>query len=280
VIEPFARAYAEARTPVPCVACNRDVKFGSLLQRARAWDAAAVATGHYARITREPATGRFLLWRGRDARKDQSDFLWPLDQAQLAAARFPVGDLTKEAVREKARQLGLETADKPESQEICFIPDDDYRGFLRRRIPEAFGPGPIVDGSGTVLGRHEGLVNYTVGQRRGLGLSSRRPLYVTALDPGRNTLVVGEAGAVEVDRLRAEQVNLIAIPGLTGPLAVAAKIRHSHEPAPAIIEPDGEGAVLVRFERAQWAPAPGQSVVFYQEDLVVGGGVIGRPEAP
>jgi len=280
VIEPFARAYAEARTPVPCVACNRDVKFGSLLQRARAWDATAVATGHYARITREPATGRFLLWRGRDARKDQSDFLWPLDQAQLAAARFPVGDLTKEAVREKARQLGLETADKPESQEICFIPDDDYRGFLRRRVPEAFGPGPIVDGSGTVLGRHEGLVNYTVGQRRGLGLSSRRPLYVTALDPGRNTLVVGEAAAVEVDRLRAEQVNLIAIPGLTGPLAVAAKIRHSHEPAPAIIEPDGEGAVLVRFERAQWAPAPGQSVVFYQEDLVVGGGVIGRPEAP
>jgi tRNA-uridine 2-sulfurtransferase len=280
VIEPFARAYAEARTPVPCVACNRDVKFGSLLQRARAWDAAAVATGHYARITREPATGRFLLWRGRDVRKDQSDFLWPLDQAQLAAARFPVGDLTKEAVREKARQLGLETADKPESQEICFIPDDDYRGFLRRRIPEAFGPGPIVDRSGTVLGQHEGLVNYTVGQRRGLGLSSRRPLYVTALDPGRNTLVVGEAGAVEVDRLRAEQVNLIAIPALTGPLAVAAKIRHSHEPAPATIEPDGEGAVLVRFERAQRAPAPGQSVVFYQEDLVVGGGVIGRPEAP
>ncbi|HTI54526.1 MAG TPA: tRNA 2-thiouridine(34) synthase MnmA [Verrucomicrobiae bacterium] len=280
VIEPFARAYAEARTPVPCVACNRDVKFGSLLQRARAWDAVAVATGHYARITREPTTGRFLLWRGRDARKDQSDFLWPLDQTQLEAARFPVGDLTKEAVREKARHLGLETADKPESQEICFIPDDDYRGFLRRRMPEAFGPGPIVDGSGTVLGQHEGLVNYTVGQRRGLGLSSRRPLYVTALDPGRNTLVVGEAGAVEVDRLRAEQVNLIAIPSLRGPLAVAAKIRHSHEPARATIEPDGEGAVLVRFEQAQRAPAPGQSVVFYQGDLVVGGGVIGRPEAP
>lgn len=280
VIEPFARAYAEARTPVPCVACNRDVKFGSLRQRARAWDAAAVATGHYARITREPATGRFLLWRGRDARKDQSDFLWPLDQTQLEAARFPVGDLTKEAVREKARALGLETADKPESQEICFIPDDDYRGFLRRRMPEAFGPGPIVDGQGAVLGRHEGLVNYTVGQRRGLGLSSRRPLYVTALDPGRNTLVVGEASAVEVDQLRAEQVNLIAIPALTGPLAVAAKIRHGHEPAPAIIEPDGEGSIRVRFERAQRAPAPGQSVVFYQGDLVVGGGVIARPEAP
>jgi tRNA-specific 2-thiouridylase len=282
VIEPFARAYAEARTPVPCVACNREVKFGSLVQRARAWDAVAVATGHYARITRAAAGGRFLLWRGRDARKDQSDFLWPLTQSQLEAARFPVGDLTKEAVREKARALGLETADKPESQEICFIPDDDYRGFLRRRMPEAFAPGPIVDGQGTVLGRHEGLVNYTVGQRRGLGLSSRRPLYVTALDPGRNALVVGEAAAVEVDRLRAEQVNLISVPALTGPLAVAAKIRHSHEPAAATIEPagepDGEGTVLVRFERAQRAPAPGQSVVFYQGDLVVGGGVIARPK--
>jgi tRNA-uridine 2-sulfurtransferase len=279
VIEPFARAYAEAWTPVPCVACNRDVKFGSLLRRARAWDAVAVATGHYARITREAATGRCLLWRGRDARKDQSDFLWPLTQSQLEAARFPVGDLTKEAVREKARALGLETADKPESQEICFIPDDDYRGFLRRRMPEAFGPGPIVDGQGTVLGRHEGLVNYTVGQRRGLGLSSRRPLYVTGLDPGRNAVVVGEAAAVEVDELRAEQVNLIAVPALTGPLAVTAKIRHSHEPAPATVEPDGEGTVRVRFERSQRAPAPGQSVVFYQGELVVGGGVIARPEA-
>jgi tRNA-specific 2-thiouridylase len=280
VIEPFARAYAEGRTPVPCVACNREVKFGSLVQRARAWDAVAVGTGHYARITREAAGGRFLLWRGRDTRKDQSDFLWPLTQSQLAAARFPVGDLTKDAVREKARALGLETADKPESQEICFIPDDDYRGFLRRRMPDAFAPGPIVDGQGSVLGRHDGLINYTVGQRRGLGLSSRRPLYVTALDPGRNALVVGEAAAVEVDQLRAEQVNLIAVPALTGPLAVTAKIRHSHEPAAATIEPDGEGAIRVRFERAQRAPAPGQSVVFYQGDLVVGGGVIARPKDP
>src|SRR6266478_807043 len=229
VIEPFARAYAEGRTPVPCVACNREVKFGSLAQRARAWDAVAVGTGHYARITREAAGGRFLLWRGRDTRKDQSDFLWPPTQSQLAAARFPVGDLTKDAVREKARALGLETADKPESQEICFIPDDDYRGFLRRRMPDAFAPGPIVDGQGSVLGRHDGLINYTVGQRRGLGLSSRRPLYVTALDPGRNALVVGEAAAVEVDQLRAEPVNLIAVPALTGPMAVTAKIRQDRK---------------------------------------------------
>jgi tRNA-specific 2-thiouridylase len=280
VIEPFVRAYAAGRTPVPCVACNREVKFGSLAQRARAWDAAAVATGHYARITRDPASQRFLLWRGRDARKDQWDFLWPLTQAQLAAARFPVGDLTKDAVRDKARALGLVTAEKPESQEICYIPDDDYRGFLRRRIPEAFAPGPILDGQGTVLGRHDGLANYTVGQRRGLGVTTARALYVTALDPARNAVVVGTAADGDVDVLRAEQVNLISVPVLTGPVSVAAKIRHTHEPAAATIEPLEAGAVVVRFERAQRAPAPGQSVVFYQGDLVVGGGVIARPEAP
>jgi tRNA-uridine 2-sulfurtransferase len=280
VIEPFARAYAAGRTPVPCVACNREVKFGSLAARARAWDAVAVATGHYARISRDPDTGRFLLWRGRDARKDQSDFLWPLTQTQLAAARFPVGDLTKEAVREKARTLGLATAEKPESQEICFIPDDDYRGFLRRRVPAAFAPGPILDGQGTELGRHEGLANYTIGQRRGLGLTAGRRLYVTALDPARNAVVVGgdEEGGVET--LLAEDVNLISVPALTGPLAVAAKIRHTHEPAPAVIEAAGGGAIRVRFEQPQRAPAPGQSVVFYQGDLVIGGGVIARPEAP
>jgi tRNA-uridine 2-sulfurtransferase len=278
VIEPFARAYAAGRTPVPCVACNREVKFGSLLQRARAWDAGAVATGHYARITRDDDSQRFLLWRGRDARKDQSDFLWPLTQPQLEAARFPVGHLTKAAVRDRARALGLVTADKPESQEICFIPDDDYRGFLRRRMPDAFGPGPIVDGKGTVLGRHAGLVNYTVGQRRGLGLTAGRPLYVTALDPSRNAVVVGEEDEVEVDVILAEQANFISIPALQGRLAVEAKIRHTHEPAAATIEPTEDGLVRVRFERAQRAPAPGQSVVFYRGDLVVGGGVIAGAE--
>ena len=273
VIDDFAREYEAGRTPVPCTVCNRDVKFGSLLARARAWDATAVATGHYARITRDAVTGRFQLRRGVDAQKDQSDFLWPLTQSQLGAARFPVGGLTKTQVRERARALGLVTADKPESQEICFIPDDDYRGFLRRRIPQAFRPGPIVDTAGRVLGEHEGLVAYTVGQRRGLGLAAGRPLYVTALDPGRNAVVVGEAKDVEVDTLVAEQVNWIAIEGLEGPLEVTAQIRHRHVPAAASIRPHGQG-VEVRFHAPQWAPAPGQSVVFYQDDLVVGGGVI------
>ena len=187
-----------------------------------------------------------------------------------------MGELTKDEVRDKARSMGLVTADKPESQEICFIPDNDYRGFLRDRIPGAFRAGPIVDAQGSVLGEHQGLVNYTVGQRRGLGLSGPRPLYVTALDPRRNALVVGGTGEVETDRLWAEQVNLIAVASLDAPVSVTAKIRHGHvQPGN---DPLGEGSVPARvevlFEQPQRAVAPGQSVVFYQGDLVVGGGVI------
>ncbi len=276
VIGRFVDEYAAGRTPVPCVACNRDIKFGSLLGRARAWGASAVATGHYARITHDAGAGRYLLWRGVDARKDQSDFLWPLTQEQLAAARFPVGQLTKDAVRERARALGLATADKPESQEICFIPGDDYRAFVRGRAPEAFRPGPLVDTEGRVVGRHEGLASYTIGQRRGLGVHGPRPLYVTALDPERNAVVVGPPEALLVDRIVAERVNLIAIDALAGPIRAEAKIRHSHTPAPATVEPAGPGRVSVRFDEAQRAPAPGQSVVLYQGDLVLGGGVIAR----
>jgi tRNA-uridine 2-sulfurtransferase len=286
VIEHFAREYAAGRTPVPCLICNQEVKFGSLLRRARAWDAVAVATGHYARISRDAASGRYWLWRGRDLRKDQSDFLWSLTQEQLAAARFPVGELTKEEVRAKARALGLATADKPESQEICFIPDNDYRRFLRARRPEAFRSGPILDGNGAVVGEHRGLPSYTVGQRRGLGLSTGQALYVRALDPERNALVVGTAQEIEVERLWAERVNLIARPAFDGSLSVAAKIRHSHRPSAArirIVQADGaEGMVVeVCFETAQRGVAPGQSVVFYQGELVLGGGVIRarEPEA-
>jgi tRNA-specific 2-thiouridylase len=281
VIESFSREYAGGRTPVPCVACNHELKFGSLLRRARAWDAVAVATGHYARITRDERTGRFLLWRGRDLRKDQSDFLWPLSQQQLAAARFPVGGLTKDEVRDKARALGLVTADKPESQEICFIPDDDYRGFLRGRIPAAFRPGPIIDAGGRVLGEHRGIANYTVGQRRGLGLSGDRPLYVTALDPDRNAVVVGGDHEVFAERLWAERVNLISRSSLDEPLRVTAKIRHGHVPAPATIRAAAVSELVeVRFETPQRGVSPGQSVVFYDGDLVVGGGVIARPPLP
>jgi tRNA-uridine 2-sulfurtransferase len=280
VVENFSREYRAGRTPVPCVVCNRELKFGSLLRRARAWDAVSVATGHYARITRDEGTGRYLLWRGRDPRKDQSDFLWPLTQAQLAAARFPVGHLTKEGVREHARGLGLVTADKPESQEICFVPDDDYRGFLRRRDPAMFRPGAIVDArSGTAVGRHDGLPNFTIGQRKGLGLATGRSLYVIDLDAETNTVVVGDAAALDRIRLVATYTNFISDAPPAAPLRVEAKIRHNHAPAPASVRTIGDDRVEVIFDAPQRAVTPGQSVVFYDGDRVVGGGVIARQAA-
>ena len=276
VIDRFADAYRRGQTPVPCVACNADLKFGSLLARARAWDADAVATGHYARVTRDAATGRYLLWRGTDARKDQSDFLWPLTQSQLAAAHFPVGELDKTAVRAYARRLGLITADKPESQELCFVPDDDYRGFLRRRDPKLFAPGPILDTAGAVLGTHAGIAAYTVGQRKGLGLRTATPLYVVDIDPDANRVTVGAPPALERDRLVATDVNFIACDPPREPLRVLARIRHSHRPAPATVQVTPDGTAEVVFDEPQRAITPGQSVVWYRDDLVVGGGVIRR----
>ncbi len=273
VIDRFVAAYRAGRTPVPCLTCNTELKFGSLLRRARAWDAAGVATGHYARVTRDPATGRYRLWRGRDRRKDQSDFLWPLTQAQLAGARFPVGDLTKEEVRAHARRLGLATADKPESQELCFV-SGDYRAFLQDRDPAIFRPGPIVDRQGRRLGEHRGLARYTVGQKKGLGLALGRPLYVVDLDAATNTVTVGGAEDLEQRVLRAEQVNFIAGEPPAGPLRVQAKIRHRHEPAPATLRAVGGDRAEVVFDVPQRAISPGQSVVWYQDDLVIGGGVI------
>ena len=276
VVGPFADAYRRGRTPVPCLACNVDLKFGSLLARARAWDAAGVATGHYARVTRDETTGRWLLRRARDTRKDQSDFLWPLEQAQLAAAYFPVGDLDKEEVRAHARRLGLVTADKPESQEICFVPDDDYRGFLRRRDPDMFQPGLIVDREGRTLGTHSGVAGFTVGQRRRLGVGRGTALYVTEIDAAANRLVVGPDVDLERDRLSATDVNFIACDPPRSPMRVQARIRHSHQPAAATVVATDEQEAEVVFDQPQRAITPGQSVVWYRDDLVIGGGVIRR----
>jgi tRNA-specific 2-thiouridylase len=276
VIGRFVAAYGEGRTPVPCVLCNSNLKFGSLLGRARAWDAVAVATGHYARVQRDAATGRQLLLRAKDQRKDQTDFLWPLRQEQLTAARFPVGELIKDEVRAHARRLGLVTADKPESQELCFVPGDDYRGFLRRRAPQLFRSGPIVDRRGRPLGTHDGVAAYTVGQKRGLGLAIGRPLYVVDLDAERNTVCVGEAADLDRGRLEAEVVNFIACEPPLAPLRVEAKIRHSHRPAAATVRAlEGDRAEVI-FDTPQRAVSPGQSVVFYSGEVVVGGGVIAR----
>ena len=276
VIAPFADAYRRGRTPVPCVACNTDLKFGSLLARAQAWDTAGVATGHYARVARDEDSGRFLLYKGRDPRKDQSDFLWPLRQSQLAAAHFPVGELTKDAVRDQARRLGLVTAEKPESQEICFVPDDDYRGFLAKREPAMFQPGPIVDEAGRRVGTHSGVAGYTIGQRRGLGLGTATARYVVEIDADSNRLRVGGPDDLARDRLRAGQVNFIACDPPLEPLRVQARIRHSHRPAPATVRALEDGQAEVMFDEPQRAITPGQSVVWYQDDLVVGGGVILR----
>ncbi|MEW5762401.1 MAG: tRNA 2-thiouridine(34) synthase MnmA [Bacillota bacterium] len=274
VIDNFCAEYARGRTPNPCIRCNRYVKFDALLERARALEAAFLATGHYARIARDRATGRFLLKKGVDQGKDQSYFLYSLTQAQLSRILFPLGELTKERVRAVARDLGLPVAEKAESQEVCFIPDNDYHRFLRRHCPGDFREGPILDERGRVLGRHRGLAFYTVGQRRGLGIAAGEPLYVVALDPVRNAVVVGPERALYREALVAGELNWIAFDALQAPLQVQARIRYRHREAPATVAPRDEGRVLVRFFTPQRAITPGQAAVFYDGDLVVGGGTI------
>ena len=275
VIEPFVSAYLGGRTPNPCLACNSRIKFGALLAKARALGAARVATGHYARVEFDPARGRFILRRGLDPRKDQSYVLYGLDQEQLAASLFPLGGLCKDEVRALARRLDLPVAEKAESQEICFIPGGDYAGFIRAHTGREFTPGSIVDRSGRVLGRHRGLARYTIGQRKGLGIASPHPLYVIELRPAANEVVVGREEDLYSSALIAEEVNWIGLgPPLPPSLSVEAKIRYTAAPAAATVEPRGEDRAVVRFDHPQRAAAPGQAVVFYRGDEVLGGGII------
>ncbi len=280
VIQYFTEAYLHGETPNPCVPCNSRLKFGSLFTRARGWGATRVATGHYARVERDPATGRYRLRRAADPRKDQSYFLYTLTQEQLAAALFPVGHLRKEETRRIARELGLTVADKPDSQEICFVPRD-YRAYLRERVGAAIQPGTIRDTAGAVRGQHPGIAFYTVGQRRGLGIASSQPLYVIDLDPTRNEVVVGDEQELWTRELEAERVNLIAIERLSEPQRVLAKVRYAQAPAPAALIPLPGDRVRLCFDEPQRAVAPGQAAVFYDAndpDLVVGGGTICRGE--
>jgi tRNA-specific 2-thiouridylase len=273
VIADFTREYVAGRTPSPCVVCNREIKFGTLLAHALAWDAEAVATGHYARVAPDPRTGRLCLLTARDEAKDQSYFLWPLTQAQLARARFPVGGLRKPEVRARARARGLATAHTPESQELCFV-SGDYRAFLRARAPEAFRPGPVVDEGGREVGEHTGLGGYTIGQRRGLGRAGPEPAYVLRLDPVRNAVVVGPRAALRATRVVAAAVNWIAVPSLTEPLDVEVRVRHRAPRVAARIAPRGATEMEITLHDPQYAITPGQSVVCYRGDAVVGGGVI------
>lgn len=277
VITPFCREYAAGRTPLPCATCNTEVKFGSLLRRALAWEAAFVATGHYARAVLDPATGQVLLKRGIDRGKDQSYFLYGLTQSQLRRIRFPLGTMRKSEVRALAARLGIRVAHKPESQELCFLPNGDYRGLLRERVPEAMRPGPIRDQSGDMLGTHAGVPLFTIGQRRGLKIGGRGPYYVVAVDPERNEVVVGREADLFADTLVAHRVNFVAGEELTEPRSVFATIRYRHPLEEATIAPLADGQVLARFARPVRAITPGQAVVFYDRedpDLVLGGGTI------
>lgn len=278
VIDYFCAEYQRGRTPNPCIACNLHVKFRALLAKAFELEARYLATGHYARLEFDSRSGRYLLRRGVDPRKDQSYVLFGLRQDQMPHLLFPLGGFTKEETRRLARRHGLPVAGKQESQEICFVPDDNYRRFLERRIPGSIRPGPIIDREGKVLGRHAGLPFYTIGQRRGLGLTSPYPLYVVDLDVEKNAVVVGPAEELERDALLAEGVNYIPFEAPEGPLRVTARIRYRAPEVPATVIPLPEGWARVTFDRPLRAITPGQAVVFYQGDLVVGGGFINRPE--
>ncbi|MCB2156699.1 tRNA 2-thiouridine(34) synthase MnmA [bacterium] len=279
VIDPFVRAYMGGRTPNPCVLCNNLVKLGLLLEKARMYGCEQVATGHYARKERHPETGRWVLRRAADRAKDQCYYLYGLTQKQLAAIVFPLGELTKAEVRALAATEGLPTAEKPESQEICFIPDNDYRRFLRQRFARdgvEMPRGRFLHVDGRDLGEHEGIPFYTVGQRRGLGIADREPLYVVAIDTSENNIIVGPKGSVLFDSLTASGLNWMGLAGLEGPRRVRVQIRHRHEPAPATLSPtDDRDCVRVNFATPQRAVSPGQAVVFYDdEDRVLGGGWI------
>jgi len=277
VIDYFVDEYARGRTPNPCIACNQAVKFHVLLEKVGALHCDLLATGHYARIGRDDATGRPLLLRGADPHKDQSYVLFALTPSHLERLCFPIGDHTKEEVRRLARRFGLPVADKPDSQEICFVPTGHYGDLVTARRPDAGRPGPIRHVSGRVLGLHAGIGRYTVGQRRGLGLAMARPQYVVDIDAERNTLIVGGPEALLRRRVRLGQVNWIVPP--PPPPRVTVRVRHAAADVPARLELQPHGGVDVIFDAPQRAAAPGQAVAFYDGDRVLGGGVIERQES-
>jgi len=279
VVDYFIREYIHGRTPNPCLACNRHIKFGLLLRRALALDAVYLATGHYAR-RRQGDNGCYELWRGVDRQKDQSYFLYMLGQQELAHTMFPVGDYTKDQVRAMAQRFGLSVARKDESQEVCFIREGDYREFLRRHAPESLQPGPIVTRTGKVLGQHKGLPCYTIGQREGLGISASEALYVLELDATRNALVVGPKRELGRQSLLAEQASFVSGLWPDKPFQAQVRIRYRATEVSATIIPLKDGRLQVDFSRSLRDITPGQGVVFYQGEVVLGGAIIERALGP
>ena len=274
VIGYFAEEYKAGRTPNPCVICNERLKFGTFIRRAKQLGGEFIATDHYARVEDCPQTGRKLLKRGRDLRKDQSYFLFSLRQDQLSKVLFPLGEMQKAETREVARESSLKTAEKEESMEICFVPDNDYGGFLRKAGLVESHRGEIVDTKGRVLGNHEGVEFYTIGQRKGLGISSPRPLYVIELDSARNRVIVGDDTELLREEVIIERCNWIPFETPPDSFEVTAKIRYNHPGTPATVLPIEGGRARVKLHSAQRAITPGQACVIYQDDLVVGGGWI------
>jgi len=279
VVRPFVDQYLSGRTPIACTNCNSDVKFEPLLRMARQIGAERLATGHYARIVRNDETGRWELLRARDDSKDQSYFLWGLAQEQLSRSEFPLGELTKEEVRALARRVNLPVAEKPESMELCFVPNGNYVQFIQaysneRGISLQNGEGEIVDEDGEIIGRHNGVHNFTIGQRKGLGFATGKPLYVLSIDPQNNRIVAGEDNALRKNVCEVEGINWVSIERTAAPFRAFVKIRHKHEPAPATVEPLDDSHARITFETPQRAIAPGQAAVFYDGARVLAGGWI------
>ena len=272
LISAFADAYADGTTPNPCIACNNDIKFGALLRRARALGADAVATGHYARRVRR--NGRFCVARARDGAKDQSYVLYALGQAELERALFPLGDLDKGEVRALARNAGFPTADKAESQDICFVPSGNYRDLVRARRPDAFRSGEIVDLSGRVLGLHDGVGAFTVGQRKGLKIAAAEPMFVVRIDTARRHVVVGPRAALGVGAAHLGDVRWTAIERPSEPRPVEVSLRYRATPVRAMVEACGDEGARIRFDEPTWPVTPGQAAVLYDGDIVLGGGRI------
>jgi tRNA-specific 2-thiouridylase len=279
VVRPFVQEYLSGRTPIPCSLCNNHLKFDQLLIVAKQIGAEMLATGHYARVQFDDGCGRWLLKRPADLSKDQTYFLFGLTQEQLSRTLFPLGEMTKPQVRELARKHGLALAEKPDSQEICFVPGGDYKRFLDAYLEEKGEAlpdtaGELVTTNGEVIGEHKGIHNFTVGQRKGLGIATGAPLYVIQIKGDTRQVVVGSGEEVYSKTLRARRVNLVSVDDLSAPMRVGVRIRHRHEPAPAIIEMVADDEVLATFDQPQRAVTPGQAAVFYDGEVVVGGGWI------